>query len=95
MNFFDIAGIAGLVLLLAAFLAAETGKITARGYRFNGANALGSALLGFYAWSLNSWIFVTLESVWVVAALYFLSQHHEKKKKEKKVQPKKKKGKRK
>ena len=80
MNPFDATGIAGLVLLLIAFLAAETNRITARGYRFNATNAVGSALLGIYAWSLNSWIFVTLESVWAVAAIYFLIQHHQKKK---------------
>lgn len=69
-------GIFGLVLLLTAFIAAETGKITARGYRFNGANAIGSLLLGIYAWNLNSWIFVTLESIWVIAAVFFMIERY-------------------
>lgn len=71
MNIFEIGGIVGLVLLLATFVAVEKKMIRANGKRFSLLNGAGSILLGIYAWSLNSWIFVVLEAAFVIMAIYF------------------------
>lgn len=73
MNIFEIGGITGLVLLLAAFIASEKKIIRANGRYFSLVNATGSILLGLYAWNANVWIFLILESVWAVVALYFFA----------------------
>ncbi len=65
-------GIAGLLLLLVAFVLEHMKQYRKDTFIFNSLNLAGSLMLGFYAWDIGSLVFLTLELVWAFAALYFL-----------------------
>lgn len=65
-----IAGIAGAFLVLVAFMLNEFhSKINAEKVAYNLLNILGSGLLVYYAYALDSWPFLILNAVWMTAAV--------------------------
>lgn len=65
-----VAGIVGVICILIAFLFDEFDKnFNAETISYNLLNAFGSALLMYYAYTLESWPFVGLNAVWLAAAL--------------------------
>ena len=62
----------GLVFLLAAFYLEHKKGMNKKHILFNLLNLIGSAILCIYAIYLNSRIFMVLEFVWAIAALYYL-----------------------
>lgn len=69
----DVLGALGM-LLLGAFLANISGRLQATGAAYQALNAAGAGLLAWYSLQLGIWIFVTLEGVWALAALWNLMQ---------------------
>ena len=68
----DAFGSIGLLLLLVAFYLNVTKKIVRNTFTYNGLNLIGSLILVYYAFVLNSGIFIVLESIWAFISLYFL-----------------------
>ena len=68
MSLYDLVGVAGLVLLLGAFV--TTGGLNLRppAALLSGANCLGASMLAVYAVANGQLIFVALESCWALAA---------------------------
>ncbi len=64
-----VAGIIGVVCILVAFLLDEFSTINAKTVSYNLLNLLGSGLLMYYAYTLQSWPFVALNGVWLIAAV--------------------------
>ena len=64
-----LAGIVGVVCILVAFLLDEFyDKINAETMPSNLLNIVGAGLLVYYAYALQSWPFVALNAVWLIAA---------------------------
>jgi len=65
-----IAGIIGVVCILVAFLLDEFyKKVNSETVPYNLLNILGSGSLMYYAYTLESWPFVALNGVWLIAAV--------------------------
>jgi len=65
-----VAGIIGVVCILVAFLLDEFyKKLDSETVPYNLLNILGSGLLMYYAYTLQSWPFVALNAVWFLAAM--------------------------
>jgi len=62
-------GIAGMIIILAAYLLEQFEKVspTNRGYIL--ANLIGGILLVIYSWYLNSIPFIMLNAIWAAGAL--------------------------
>lgn len=69
----DLAQIAGAILILAAFVAAQAGWLDQRSYRYLGLNFIGSAVLAVLAWLDRQWGFLLLEGVWAIVSLWGLA----------------------
>jgi len=65
----QIVQIAGALLILAGFAAAQAGLADVRSYRYLWPNLVGSAALAFDAWHERQWGFLLLEAVWALVAL--------------------------
>ncbi len=61
-------GVAGLILLLAAFTLLDTGKLDRSSSWYQLLNMVGAGLLALYAWELKAYVFVVLEVFWAVVA---------------------------
>ena len=72
MDFYTILGVLGLLILLAGFFVEHMGNDRRKSVYFNGANVIGSILLGLYAYRIGSMLFVVLQGIWALFALYFL-----------------------
>jgi hypothetical protein len=70
----DIVGTTGMLALLGAFMANAVGRLRADGAPYQALNALGAGLLAWYSWQLGVWIFVVLETIWALAALWHLAR---------------------
>jgi hypothetical protein len=70
----DALGTVGMALLPGAFLANVAGRLRADGSAYQAMNAGGAGLLTWYSAQLGVWVFVILESVWTVAALWNLAR---------------------
>lgn len=74
-----VAGIIGAsCILLAFFLNEFYKKVNVETVPYNLINILGAGLLIYYAYSLQSWPFLILNGVWLIAAIVKLikiSQH--------------------
>lgn len=64
-----VAGTIGVVCILAAFLLDEFSTINTKTVPYNLLNILGSGLLMYYAYTLESWPFLILNGVWLIAAV--------------------------
>ena len=62
----------GAVLILAAFVAAQLGRLTQTSMAYLVANVVGSALLGVDAVIEEQWGFVLLEVVWFAVSAWSL-----------------------
>jgi len=68
----DLFGIFGMVLLLAAFITNIKKHTKQRAILYNGLNFIGALILCLYAYLINSLVFVGLQLIWAIIALYFL-----------------------
>ena len=64
--------IAGALLILAAFTAAQTGRVDPHARTYLALNLLGSAILAFDALHGQEWGFFLLEAVWAVVSAWGL-----------------------
>ncbi|HLD39923.1 MAG TPA: hypothetical protein VJB13_02175 [Candidatus Nanoarchaeia archaeon] len=69
-----VAGIIGVVCILVAFLLDEFSKVNTKTVPYNLLNIMGSGLLMYYAYALQSWPFVALNAVWLLAAVVKLKK---------------------
>ena len=72
MRFETWIGTGGMCILLMAYLLNQWGKMFAGLRSYNALNAVGAAMLTFYAVRLGSIPFVALEGVWAVSAAWKL-----------------------
>ena len=70
----DVLGAAGMILLLGAFVANATARLSANSIAYHALNAVGAGLLAWYSVYLQVWVFAVLESVWMLAALWNLGR---------------------
>ena len=64
------AGIAGMFFILAAFILDEfVPSFNQSTWRYNLLNILGSALLAYYALTIEGWPFLILNLVWLFTAV--------------------------
>ena len=65
-------GIAGIALLLLAFVLEHRKGLQRKGLYFNILNFAGSELLALYAFEKSDIVFLVLNAVWAMIAAYFL-----------------------
>jgi hypothetical protein len=65
----DIVGVAGATLVLIGFILVQTHRLRDEDIRYDLLNAVGSALLLWYAYLLLSYPFMILNSVWLLVSL--------------------------
>lgn len=68
MNVLDFTEIAGSVMILAAFAAAQKRKLDVSSTIYLGMNVAGSAALAVVAFLDHSWGFLLLEGIWAVVS---------------------------
>tara|TARA_B100001989_G_scaffold240415_2_gene205459 strand:- start:518 stop:745 length:228 start_codon:yes stop_codon:yes gene_type:complete len=66
MNATTIIGIIGASLILVAFILNQTGEWSKDSFSYDLVNAVGSAVLIYYAYLLTSYPFMVLNGVWFV-----------------------------
>jgi hypothetical protein len=66
--------IVGSLLILAAFVAAQLGRLDQSSYRYLIANAVGSAALTGTAVVSLEWGFILLEGVWALVSIYSIAR---------------------
>ncbi len=64
--------LAGAILILAGFLAAQTGRLDPQTPRYLALNLAGSAILAYDALHGQEWGFFALELVWAVVSAWGL-----------------------
>ena len=67
-----LIGIAGIALLLLAFILNHRKRVVRFTYTYNVLNFVGAALLAFYAFEIKAMVFVYLQIIWVAVASYFI-----------------------
>jgi hypothetical protein len=68
MTLLDLIEIAGSLLILSAFAAAQKGALDLRSRAYLGLNVVGSAALAVVALWHQSWGFLLLEATWAVVS---------------------------
>ena len=71
---YQVIQVAGSLLILAGFAAAQAGRLSIDSRRYLILNFVGSAILAVLAWIDRQWGFLLLESVWALVSLYSLLQ---------------------
>ena len=71
---YQLIQVAGSLLILAGFAAAQAGRLSIDSRRYLILNFVGSAILAVLAWIDRQWGFLLLEGVWAVVSLYSLLQ---------------------
>lgn len=71
---YQVVQVAGSLLILGAFVAAQFGLLDQSGYRYLVPNAVGSAVLAATAVINLEWGFILLEGVWALASLYSIAR---------------------
>lgn len=69
MDIVTIIGVAGAGLVLIAFIGNELGRLSTTSRWYDTLNIVGSGLLIYYAYQLESWPFILLNSVWLLFSL--------------------------
>ncbi len=64
----QVIQIIGALLILAAFVLAQFGRLATSSYRYLALNLVGSAILAALAFTSANWGFVLLEGVWAVVS---------------------------
>jgi formate hydrogenlyase subunit 3/multisubunit Na+/H+ antiporter MnhD subunit len=70
--FFETIGVLGLVILLLAFLVNVRRRTRKRVMLYNTMQFFGACLLCIYAYINGIMLFVLLQSVWALIALFFI-----------------------
>ena len=68
MTLVDLVEIGGSLLILAAFVAAQLGRLSPRSVRYLVLNLAGSSVLAVIALLHSSWGFLLLEGSWAVVS---------------------------
>jgi hypothetical protein len=71
---YQLVQVAGSLLILAGFAAAQAGRLSIDSARYLVLNFVGSAILAALAWIDRQWGFLLLEGVWAVVSLWSLVQ---------------------
>jgi hypothetical protein len=71
---YQLVQIAGSLLILTGFAAAQAGRLSIDSYRYLVLNFVGSAILAVLAWIDQQWGFLLLEGVWAIVSLWSLFQ---------------------
>jgi hypothetical protein len=71
---YQLIQVAGSLLILAGFAAAQAGRLSIDSRRYLILNFVGSAILAVLAWIDRQWGFLLLEGVWALVSLYSLVQ---------------------
>lgn len=71
---YQLVQIAGSLLILAAFAAAQAGRLPIDSQLYLVLNFIGSAILAVLAWIDQQWGFLLLEGVWAIVSLWSLMQ---------------------
>lgn len=75
MDLNTLLGIVGMILILGGFVLGEFyRKCNQDNYLYNAINVIGSGLLTYYAFTLESIPFIILNGVWCVAASFKIIQ---------------------
>lgn len=61
-------GIVGTGIILLAFLLNQFGRWSSESLSYDVANAIGSGILLYYAYSIQSWPFMVLNGVWFLVS---------------------------
>lgn len=70
----DVLQVAGAILILIAFIAAQRGTMSPQARSYLVLNLIGSALLAYLALHDEDWGFLLLETVWAVVSAWGLMQ---------------------
>lgn len=68
----QVVQIVGALLILAAFAAAQFGKLDVEATSYLWLNLVGSLILAVLAWRERQWGFLLLEGVWAIVSAYGL-----------------------
>jgi len=68
----QVVQVAGALLILVAFAAAQFGRMTLDSRLYLTLNLLGGVVLAWLAWHERQWGFLLLESVWTVVSAWGL-----------------------
>jgi hypothetical protein len=71
---YQLVQIAGSLLILAGFAAAQAGRLSIDSASYLVLNFVGSAILAALAWIDQQWGFLLLEGVWALVSLWGLVQ---------------------
>ena len=71
---YQLIQVAGSLLILAGFAAAQAGRLSIDSARYLVLNFVGSAILAALAWIDSQWGFLLLEGVWALVSLWSLVQ---------------------
>jgi len=72
MDYIDIMGFVGLILLLSAFILNQMKVFPTESIRYHVFNCVGAYILTFYAFVLGNTPFIILEFVWGSFSLFTL-----------------------
>ena len=64
----------GALLILAAFIAAQAGRVSPHALSYVALNFVGAAILAYVAAEARDWGFLLLETVWAIVSLWALIQ---------------------
>ena len=70
----QVIQLAGALLILAGFIAAQAGRVSPHALSYLALNFVGSAILTYVAANSRDWGFLLLESVWAIVSLWALIQ---------------------
>ena len=70
----QVVQVAGALLILVAFAAAQFGKLDVESQAYLWLNLVGSAILAVLAFVEEQWGFLLLETVWAIVSAYSLSR---------------------
>ncbi len=74
LGFFDLLGVIGALMICAAYLGVSIRRLDPEGFRYQGANALGSAMLLIsLAFRPNPGAIV-IEAIWLAIALFAIGR---------------------
>ena len=68
----QLVQVAGALLILVAFAAAQFGKLDVESKPYLWLNLVGSVILAVLAWHEEQWGFLLLEGVWAIVSAYSL-----------------------
>ena len=68
-------GIIGMIFIVVAFVLDEwVKKFNQETVQYNIMNIIGSGLLTYYAFTINSWPFIILNVIWCATAIFKLAK---------------------